>query len=377
MSLGKLSIGCMASQINEKYQRQILACINTWGAICDSLAISTFYFCGNYRVDDQYPDKIIHLPNVNDDVQSATDKQWFGLKWMYENSPSEWYLLAGTDNYVFPQRILDMLKKYDPSQAFFIGGHNKEEDTPVGRINFFTGAGFFLSHKALSLLLDDIPTIKIKWISLCKDKWWLYVACDVAMTYLCRQKPITFIKIEGIHACDWQGYEKSLYERCCHINYNKCLILHRCDNHLDHYAVKRYDGNTYLTLYRFLHEWKRNGNLRPIMDKLYQIGTTISGIRDLSSRINHLSGSVLRGLIDSLSEHKVFISDYSNETISKWIDMAKLERSGNADFLIIPVEKLEKVSIDPEVKFILTYEKHSFPGFEDLGDGLYINLTPH
>ncbi len=335
----------MASMVNRGYQDQIKGCLETWKQDCDLLGIPVFFFCGQengqengQKENGQKENGIIHLEGVKDDPDSATDKQWLGLKWMHQFSPSEWYLLAGSDNYIYPDRILKELQKIQKIDletkeegTRYLGGHAGVIDLPQGKVKFFSGSGFLLNHAALTLLLeklDNFSDIRERWYQVCTYKY-LRVACDVAMGYFCDLFGIKFITLEGIHACDLQGYDPGRTP-CCTIDYQTCLILHRCNNY-DHYSIRRYAGSpAYKTLYYCYFTSQKDLVYGPLVNQLYQLGLSISGIHDHSPQPSYLLFPLLRGLIDSLRTEKVFISSYTEDpTVKSWIQMANLRTSGS------------------------------------------------
>lgn len=360
-----LSVGCLATMVNEKYQLQIKGCLETWVPKCRQADVPVYFFCGSIRTEDPEPKEVIHLDNVLDDVMSATDKQWLGLKWMYENSPSKWYLLTGTDNYIFPKRILRKLEKHESEdfdqKPLYLGGHAGNITlTPELTFKYYSGSGFFLNHTALGQLMPKITAYKNEWLELCKWYNWLGVACDAALGYYAKKNQFQLIDLQGIYACDWRGFATGVSKCCFPVDYNKCLILHRCE-YLDHHAIKRYkNNNSYSSLYYCFFLSQVNFHWRPAVSKLYQLGSSIKVLRDLHQVPVFGTFPVLRGLIDSLESDKTFISQFSNEfPIKNWLEMGNIKNAESFDrveFLIVP-ENYSKVEelITPSVKHILTY----------------------
>lgn len=363
-----LSVGCLATILNERYQMQIKGCCETWVEKCKELDIPVYFFCGSIKSDNEEvePSEVIHLEGVLDDVMSATDKQWLGLKWMYENSPSKWYLLTGTDNYIFPKRILKELKKHESEdfdqKPLYLGGHAGNINiNPKMTFKYYSGSGFFLNHAALKELIPEITKYKEDWLSLCKWYTWLQVACDAAIGYYAKEKNFELIDLQGIYACDWQGMSPGVAKCCFPIDHNKCLILHRC-NYLDHHAVKRYSKNQhYKSLaYCFLLS-QLNWYWKPIVNRLYEIGNSVKVVRDLHKEPCFGTFPVLRGMIDSLRTDKGFISEYTDEyPVKNWLEMADIKEGqlNEVDFLIVPegYTDFDEV-VTSSVKYVLTYSR--------------------
>ena len=73
------------------------------------------YFLGEQKILDG--EKFIHLPGVGDDYLSATYKQWYGLKYIFEKYKSKFTIFIGTDTYVNIPKCLDLIKKYEDADV--------------------------------------------------------------------------------------------------------------------------------------------------------------------------------------------------------------------------------------------------------------------
>ena len=298
----RLSIGLMATLVNDKFKDQIKGCQETWAKEGKSLNVPVKYFCGEIRDKDFVREDIVHLKNVGDDYSSATYKQYYGLRYLLENYPSDFYLLAGSDNYVNIERCLKMLEKYDSKYPFLIGGHGENREIFGYSSHYMTGgAGLFLSHSALVKMAPkfDIYIQQYKQEVKGKDK----DACDVSICHFARQESVTLVKEKDLYYCDWKGKCWGYLEfPCGGINYDKMIVCH---------YMERSD----MLLYNY---WKDfNYNYGEIFRKFHDCVNTPSDFNEhcytlenyakKSSRIlscsyrNNLAGyAFLKGLLDNL-----------------------------------------------------------------------------
>jgi len=190
-----------------KYINQINTCNITWAAdIPQNKNIIVRYFCGEST--DYHPDlhesvkyRCVHLPGVQDDMMSASDKQWLGLKFCYINFKSKFYLVVGTDNYINLERTSLILSKYNYNVPLVIGGIHQEryinsKSLFAQKITFpLGGSGIFISRAALKILEPKLHTFKTDFINICHNgqNYTLDTACDVAMSYFCQKYQIPII----------------------------------------------------------------------------------------------------------------------------------------------------------------------------------------
>ena len=246
-SMAPLTIGLMATLVDQRYKDQLQACRETWIPKGRDLGVNTYFFVGEVTDSTLEEGKtdIVRLEGVKDDYHSATHKQWFGLRYLYRYHPSKFYLLAGTDNYIHIDRILEVTEKYDEDEPLYIGGYS--EARPVDRfiLTFpFGGGGLILSHAALSLIEPMIDQAMTVWETLYGHDSASRDACDVSLGYLIRRLGITTLTIQGLYPCSWVQYFKdSIFPfntgdfiaekiRVCH-------FMEAADQHLYHtYGVK-------------------------------------------------------------------------------------------------------------------------------------------
>jgi hypothetical protein len=59
--------------------------------------------------------------NCEDDYTSAIEKQFLGLKHMYENSAADWFVFAGCDTFIFAKRLQSLLANFDAKTPIYLG----------------------------------------------------------------------------------------------------------------------------------------------------------------------------------------------------------------------------------------------------------------
>lgn len=205
--MNKLSVCVMSTLANDKYKSQIMGCRETWGKQAEEKDIIVRYFCGNIK--DENFSFVTHLDNVGDDYYSATLKQYYGLKYLLKQHPSEFYLIIGTDTYININRVLQMLDKYNYKNSLIIGGYGQTRNI-FGYNVFFSlgGGGIFLSHSALKQLAPLFDQLLIDWEIETNKSGYQYLkpACDVSLYHLAWREGITQVIERDIYSCSWAGY---------------------------------------------------------------------------------------------------------------------------------------------------------------------------
>lgn len=209
----KLSIGLLATAISKKYVEQIEACKDTWCERAKDLGVSVFFF-GGYK---QHPG-VINLEGVKEDYNSAFDKQFLGLKWMIENSPSEFYLFGGTDNYFDIDNLLKYVDEFNHHEKLFIGGHGDVRIVCGKRLYFHSGgAGIMLSHSLLKELYDQNVLSKETHKKWCEATANAYpAACDLAIShYVDEVRDVKVVKDQRFKGCSCYGRCHNEITVCC------------------------------------------------------------------------------------------------------------------------------------------------------------------
>lgn len=218
--ISHLIIGLLATSVNKKYRDQILACRSTWVPESEELGVPVKFFGGS-NIHPETP--VINLSGVLDDYSSASYKQFVGLKYLYENHPSDFYFFGGTDNYIIPKRMLDFVNSFDPTELLYMGGHGWNRNIDGKSVYFHSGGGgFILSHALMKILYErnflSFDTIPL-WRNVCQGGIeYLKDACDVAMAYILDKY------IPGVRTvCDNEFYGCSCYGRMHNDMYPCCL----------------------------------------------------------------------------------------------------------------------------------------------------------
>ena len=208
----KFSIGLMACRVNRYYEDQMRACYS-WMRETDP-DIKVKFLCGEKDhpsdPDDIIKDRdVIYLPGVGADYMSATDKQFNGLLYLHQHFPADYYLIAGTDNYIVTDRLLGLMKEYDckPEDEAIVGSHCFYNGHL--KIHFFSGgAGLFITHAGMNRLGPLFDQHKKGWEAFVTSKGASYLkpACDVSLFWLAEQyrnadPPFKLINIDKIYGC--------------------------------------------------------------------------------------------------------------------------------------------------------------------------------
>jgi hypothetical protein len=239
-----LSIGVMGGTLHEKYCILQKGCCETWIPTCEKVHI----FCGNHyslEFEDNMKrlskDKanFIHFDDVGEDYESASYKFWYGLVWMMENDPADWYGVFGSDNYVRYNKLVDTLSKFDSSLPLTVGGPTQYRTIKVDTINVqipfnIGGGGSYITHAGLEMLLDRWPGLRMnqarellkEWteISINSNRKDFIPACDLALGHYSWAMDIPMIGIRGFSPIDWLGTQHWAHNQC-YFSYNRDSII--------------------------------------------------------------------------------------------------------------------------------------------------------
>ena len=223
----RLAIGVMATAVDDKYTNQIKSCLNTWYRTAKEYNIIVKFFGGYINYD--HPD-YIQLDGVGEEYQSAFSKQFLGLAWLYQNAPSDFYMIVGTDNYVNILNLLKTLAKYDHKNDLYLGGHGWPSRIKDKVFYYHSGgAGFIISHATLGKIVNNIRNIIAEWPTLCENKACHLPACDIAIAYHLSDLNITPNREPNFYACNYKGkiLDGSNMRQCCeNVNLNNIITCH-------------------------------------------------------------------------------------------------------------------------------------------------------
>ena len=216
----RLVIGVMATAVNQKYQDQIRACIDTWCRETTELNVPVYFFGGHLP----FPvNNYINLPGAQEDYNSAFDKQFRGLQYLHGHISADFYMIIGTDTYLNIPNLLKLLDKYDPAKDLYLGGHGchlQHQNTRLldGYTVYYMsgGAGFVLTKGTTTKIVTQIDEIKQEWPLICdrNSKNDLLPACDVALAYYLHKLSIFPTVEKGFYPYTSHGqYEHVVVDR--------------------------------------------------------------------------------------------------------------------------------------------------------------------
>lgn len=214
-----LLVMCTVGYANKKYRDQTLGCCETWVRDTER----TYFFCGNCfdpafeqecMEKSNYHAEFIHLQDVGEDYQSASYKQWMGLGWLFQNSPSDWYGILGTDNYVFYDRLTTLLSRHSTNVPYMIGGFCQMRNVKGGNCQLLLGGtGLFLNHVAVQKMWNIYSDrtcggriICDEWIRECQlEGNGFGSACDLALTLRAQDFDVPLVIEKSLYVCNHKG----------------------------------------------------------------------------------------------------------------------------------------------------------------------------
>ncbi|MDC0141998.1 fringe family glycosyltransferase [bacterium] len=232
-----------------KYKNQILKIKETYEKTINKFEnIKILYFLGNKDVDSLEGENLIHIKLLEDNYFSASYKQWFGLNYVYRNFNTKFIMCIGTDTFINIPKLIKFLKKFNPKENLYIGGHGCHRKLLNIETYFHSGGpGFILSKACLNKIypkISDVDLFLKKWINICKksNNTRIICACDVTMGYLSQMADInsTIKKEQGFYHCNHKGYP-------CHRNkfpYKDIISCHNMSlNDFDEFNSILLDNN--------------------------------------------------------------------------------------------------------------------------------------
>jgi hypothetical protein len=209
----KLAICVFGCVTKEKYSQQVDKIIETWGVDADNNSVPILFILGEEKNDKYVGDKFIYLNGIDNDLRSASYKQWLGLKFIYENYDPEFVICCGTDTFVNIPKLLKFLEKHDSTDKLYIGG--KGMTVPInGKAYYFHsgGPGFVISKKLLEVLYPMLHNIMEIWLAIVNTESVRNTgcnfdgSCDIGMAYFASENGATTIRDDAAFAnCNHQG----------------------------------------------------------------------------------------------------------------------------------------------------------------------------
>src|SRR5207249_3122900 len=133
----------------------------------------------------------VYLNNVKNDYTSVSHKQNKGLKYIYDNYNFDFVYCCGTDTYINTEKLLLYMKKFNPNDKLYLGGHGWHVNLGKKDLYFHSGgSGFVLSRDSLAYLYPKLHSMFNNWVAVCKENGVPWVpCCDVTLSY--------FLQIDG------------------------------------------------------------------------------------------------------------------------------------------------------------------------------------
>lgn len=295
----KVIINVFACPTIENYKNEILKINETWGATAEKMGVKVLFFFGEEQTD-LIGDNYIYLPNVKNDYESASWKQYLGLKYIYENYNAEFIFTCGTDTFINIEKLLPYLDIFKPNKKLYIGGHGHIRmigDLPV----YFHsgGAGFIITLYVLKELYPQLNHLHNKWRKICENNNlvdYLLCGCDVSIAYfLMNIKDIETIKNDHFYACNYLGHY------CCidKIITNQIISCHRMSE-IDFDNFQRYlndiNNISYITN-KYTQLCNTPSDINEHLPTLCQLATECNSILELGVRGVVSSWAFTNGLL--------------------------------------------------------------------------------
>lgn len=295
----RISIGCMSCTTLDHYFQEIKSVTGTWYPDCWNLDIPVYFFTGEKIANNEKSlktDHIIHLKDVDDSYNSASLKQWLGLKYLYDTHPSDFYMIVGTDNYVWGSHLLNILDKYNPDYPFLISGYGQVRMVGTKQQYFsFGGCGLILTRTAVKLLYDKLPLLYNDWITVI-GTGDLRAACDLAMAYYAEQYSIVITRDYGLYSQNWLGDGKWGRINEGPINYETAAVFH----YMNDFHIRAYHKYKEVVSY-----YIRLTNLCLLCPnaEAYNNGKQIKQIDFTNNNVYAIIINTIHGMVDSLSSN--------------------------------------------------------------------------
>jgi hypothetical protein len=205
-----LVIGVFACHTVPRYMEEIRKINETWKTYSDKVTV--LFFLGGEPTEEFTGPSYIYNKSLGNDYVSASYKQYYGLKYIYENYKPKFIFMAGSDTFINVPQLLRYLRILNHEELLYIGGHGDHRRVGDKDIYFHSGgAGFVITFPSLALLYPGLSTAVDRWIDICKEKkvGYLTNACDVAIAYFIAETDTIVIKNDAFFGCNYKT------TRCC------------------------------------------------------------------------------------------------------------------------------------------------------------------
>jgi hypothetical protein len=360
-----VAIGLMACFLDGKYTSQIIGCKETWCKEAEQLNVPVVFLCGKNQPSTAYQEqfgvKDVHHYPIEDDYQSATHKQNYGLRHMLENYKADYYCIAGTDNYINVDRLIQLCKKYPPETALIIGGYG--EVRSIGYQCYFPlgGGGLIFTRAAAIFFSERLEAMATGWTQLCKLEAAGYEpACDLQLGHYAWKWNIPLVREKNLYMCSWTGraykFEVIPIGGIDYENIVICHFMERDDMHCyQHYKEK------IGSFIQMLENYRKSRDKSLIYfqnDIMYHVIKGIDSIlfcnrADVSDHCPHWT--FLRALVENYSRagRLIQISEQGFD-----LTVAKLAQALGQSYSIIPDEDDSVSALQPVDLLYLNVEKN-------------------
>jgi hypothetical protein len=172
-----------------------------------------------------------HEKVEGDDYNSALSKHFLCLKKQFDMHPDcEWFYIGGTDIFLHPDNVQQLLEKINPQAEIYIGGHCDKRVINGLEVWFGSGGpGYFISKQLLEKMYPRLEQYIEEWKHIYQHgEHCIYAGCDVATAYFLKTDfNISVTKCEGFYHFNYDAYynaNKNQYPEGYHLYFE--LITH-------------------------------------------------------------------------------------------------------------------------------------------------------
>jgi hypothetical protein len=210
--MSDLVIGIFGCHTVPRYMEEMRKINETWKKYSDKVTV--LFFLGGEPTEEFSGPSYIYNKTLGNDYISASYKQYYGLKYIYENYKPKFVFMAGSDTYINVPKLLRYLRILNHEESLYIGGHGDYRRVGEKNIYFHSGGGgFIITLPCLALLYPGLSTAVERWIEICKKGKSAHLnnACDVGIAYLIAEShwiagtEFVVVKKEGFFGCGYKG----------------------------------------------------------------------------------------------------------------------------------------------------------------------------
>jgi len=172
---------------------------------------------------------LVHLKGIKDDLESASHNNGCGYKYLYDNVPSDFYIIVGTDNYVWGDRLFSILNKCNPDHPFLISGYGQTRNINH-KIQYFPfgGCGIILTKSAARILYPKFDQLFNDWVKISPPNE--IRSCDLAIGYYAEGNKIVMCRDYGLYSQNWMGDGKWGRLNEVTVMYDVAAVFHYIDD---------------------------------------------------------------------------------------------------------------------------------------------------